>query len=115
LTAVAAAAALAACSDHTQPQFGATGTDGRVAQSDTANQPRAMTRLPDAAITASVKAQFARDAQLASLAIEVESSGGQVTLTGFVPNSAMRDHAAQVAQAVRGVSTVDNRITVVGG
>ena len=44
--------------------------------------------------------------------IQVEVLGGQVTLTGHVPNYAARADAALDAEAVPGVRGVDNRITV---
>lgn len=66
----------------------------------------------DAAITAKVNAALAADDQLSALAIDVDTTNGQVELKGTAPTAAARDRATTLAQAVQGVVKVDNRLTV---
>lgn len=119
LIVAAASAMLVACDDRTGFGFGAARSEERVMPSNMAAEhptgPVASTGSIDAAITASVKAQLARDAQLAALPIEVETSAGRVALKGTVPYPALRERAFQLAQSVPGVVAVDNRITLISG
>ena len=66
----------------------------------------------DAAITAKVNAALASDTQLSALAIDVDTSNGQVELKGTAPTAATKDRATTLASAVEGVVKVDNRLTV---
>ena len=66
----------------------------------------------DAAITAKVNAALASDTQLSALAIDVDTSNGQVELKGTAPTAAAKDRATTLASAVEGVVKVDNRLTV---
>lgn len=66
----------------------------------------------DAAITAKVNAALAADTQLSALAIDVDTSNGQVELKGTAPTAAAKDRATTLAAAVEGVVKVDNRLTV---
>lgn len=68
--------------------------------------------VSDAAITASVNAELAKDPALSSLQIDVDTSNGKVALKGTAPDQAARDRAAQLAQKVDGVTAVDNQLTV---
>lgn len=70
--------------------------------------------VSDAAITASVNAELAKDDQLSSLQIDVDTSNGRVALKGTAPNQAARDRATQLAQGVDGVTAVDNQLKVGG-
>lgn len=86
---------------------------GRDAKDATADAVRdAGNAVSDAAITASVNAELAKDPALSSLQIDVDTSGGRVALKGTAPDEAARDRAAQLAQAVDGVTAVDNQLTV---
>lgn len=71
-------------------------------------------KVEDAAITASVNAELARDPGLSSLAIDVDTNGGQVVLKGRAPDADARERATQLASAVRGVTAVDNRLQISG-
>ena len=69
-------------------------------------------KLTGSEIKTSIQSAFERNALLDSDNIEVEVSGGEVTLTGEVRNHAERDQAERVAWRAPGVSFVDNQITV---
>ena len=68
--------------------------------------------LADAAITASVNAELVKDPTLSALRINVETSFGRVVLTGSAPSNLARDRATGLAQAIKGVTGVDNRLDV---
>lgn len=79
---------------------------GRSAADQTTNA------VGDAAITTSINAELAKDPKLSSLAIDVDTSGGQVVLHGTAPDAAAKARATELAQGVRGVHSVDNELTV---
>lgn len=86
---------------------------GRDAKAATAEAVRdAGNAVSDAAITASVNAELAKDPTLSALQIDVDTSGGKVALKGTAPDQAARDRAAQLAQGVDGVTSVDNQLKV---
>lgn len=66
----------------------------------------------DIAITTEVKTRLARDTQLSALAIDVDTSGGQVVLRGTAPDSTSRSRATDLARGVDGVTTVSNELRV---
>lgn len=70
--------------------------------------------VADAAITASVNAQLARDSELSALKIDVDTSEGRVALRGTAPNREARDRATRLASGVDGVKSVDNQLIVKG-
>ena len=72
-------------------------------------------KLDDATITAEVNAGLAKDATLSALKINVDTRDGRVTLRGPAPSADARDRATQIAKAVKGVSAVDNQLTVNAG
>lgn len=69
-------------------------------------------KVEDAAITASVNAELAKDPQLSALKINVDTSAGRVALRGTAPTAQARDHATRLAAAVKGVVGVDNQLEV---
>ena len=73
--------------------------------------PRSATQT-DAAITAAVQSEMAKDPQLASSGVQVQTSSGRVSLTGQAPDAITRDRIGQLASTVRGVTMVDNRVSV---
>lgn len=87
--------------------------DAKAAGSNAANKVEA--ELADASITASVKTALAKDSQLSALSIDVGTSGGHVALKGTAPSEKARAHATQLAAAVKGVVSVDNRLSVKAG
>jgi len=68
--------------------------------------------VDDAAITAKVKGAYVKDDAVKALDVKVETFKGVVQLSGFVDTAAQKSRAADLAAAVRGVSSVKNNITV---
>ena len=66
----------------------------------------------DASITASVAAGLIKDPDLSALKIDVDTKKGVVSLYGPAPSEAARVRATAIAKAVKGVSDVDNKLTV---
>lgn len=69
----------------------------------------------DAAITASIKADYIKDPDLSAFAIDVDTSDGVVTLNGVADTPAARLRAEKLAAANKGVREVRNRLTVKTG
>ncbi len=68
--------------------------------------------IDDTAITAKVKAALLADDEVKGLAINVETSGGSVQLSGSAKSDAERQKAEQLAKSVEGVTSVQNSIAV---
>jgi osmotically-inducible protein OsmY len=68
--------------------------------------------IDDTAITTSVKAAIFNEPGLKSAEINVESFKGRVQLSGFVSSRANGDRAVQLAQGVRGVTSVSNDMRI---
>lgn len=68
--------------------------------------------MSDAAITASVNAELAKDAALSTLKINVDTTDGRVALRGTAPDAAARDRATALASSVKGVVSVDNQLMI---
>ena len=64
------------------------------------------------AIAERIRGALGRLGLSSASAIEVEATGSDVRLSGFVPSWHERDVAENVAWSVPGVSRVDNRLTV---
>lgn len=71
--------------------------------------------VDDASITASVNASLAKDPDLSAIRINVDTKGGVVTLQGPAPSATARDRATDIARNVKGVSSVNNQLTVTTG
>ena len=69
-------------------------------------------KVADAVITTSVKAELAKDSKLSALKIDVDTANGRVALHGTAPSSSAREHATALAAAVKGVTGVDNQLTI---
>ncbi len=69
-------------------------------------------RVADAALTTSIKSELAKDTRLSAMRIDVDTSNGQVTLSGTAPDAQARDRATLLASAVKGVTGVDNRLRI---
>jgi hyperosmotically inducible periplasmic protein len=72
-------------------------------------------KVSDAVITTSVKAELVKDPGLSALKIDVDTAAGRVVLQGSAPSAAASDQAVRLAQAVKGVVSVDNQLKVEPG
>lgn len=70
--------------------------------------------VADAAVTASINAELAKDPKLSALRIDVDTQNGSVLLTGQAPDAESRERATQLAQSVKGVTRVENRLQIGG-
>lgn len=68
--------------------------------------------IADGAITASIKADIAKDPDLSALRVNVDTHEGQVALYGSAPSEEARQRAERIALAVKGVSGVDNKLAI---
>ena len=71
--------------------------------------------VDDAALTAKVKSALIAEPGLKALAIDVDTSGGVITLNGTVNNDDNRNKAVQLAQRVEGVKSVRDNLVVSRG
>lgn len=69
--------------------------------------------IDDATITTKVKSSFVVDPVVSASAINVDTTAGVVSLTGFVDSDQERRRAVQLAQDITGVRRVDARNLVV--
>lgn len=69
-------------------------------------------KVDDAAITASINAGLAKDGELSALKIDVDTKSGVVTLHGSAPSASARERATMIARSVKGVTAVDNKLTL---
>ncbi len=69
-------------------------------------------KIDDAAITASISADLAKDPDLSAIKINVDTKNGVVTLNGPAPTAAAKEKATTIAKAVKGVSSVDNKLVI---
>ncbi len=68
--------------------------------------------IDDVAITASISAELAKDAELSAIKINVDTKNGSVTLNGPAPSAAAKEKATTLAKAVKGVTSVNNMLVV---
>src|SRR5712692_8112237 len=67
----------------------------------------------DEAIATDIKAKMFSEPALKSAAVDVSSKGGEVTLTGQVPDDAARLAAYKIASQAKGVTKVNDQLSVV--
>jgi hyperosmotically inducible periplasmic protein len=72
-------------------------------------------KLDDMTITAAVSSSLGKDPDLSALKINVDTKNGAVTLNGTAPSQAAVDKASAIAKAIKGVSSVDNKLQVKAG
>ena len=72
-------------------------------------------KLDDMSITAAVSTSLGKDPDLSALKINVDTKNGAVTLNGTAPSQAAVDKAGAITKAVKGVSSVDNKLQVKAG
>lgn len=68
--------------------------------------------LSDSALTAKVKTALIAEKDLKSMAIDVDSKNGVVTLTGELPDATSVSKAEAATRNVKGVKEVHNNLTV---
>jgi len=70
--------------------------------------------ITDAAITSAVKAKFLADTSVSGLKIDVDTSGGMVTLNGTVSSRVEADRAMTLARNTDGVRGVHSNLKIGG-
>jgi hyperosmotically inducible protein len=70
------------------------------------------TQTQDAAITARVNAALIADEQLKASRIDVDTTSGEVKLSGEAPSELAKSRATDLAEAVSGVKDVTNELKV---
>ena len=78
-------------------------------------QETAGAHLDDAVITTKVKTALLTDSQGHGGETSVETRKGEVLLSGFVSDQAQADHEVQLAKAVEGVTSVQNKLMIKEG
>lgn len=68
--------------------------------------------VDDVAITTKVKAKLLDDESVEGLDVNVDSTNGKVTLTGWADSDAEARAAGQLAREVEGVKSVENKLQV---
>ena len=71
--------------------------------------------LDDAAVTAKVKSALIAEPNLKAMSINVDTTGGVVTLKGTTENFEQKQRAEQLAGTIEGVRSVRNELLVVKG
>jgi hyperosmotically inducible protein len=69
-------------------------------------------RMSDSALTAKIKSKMALDDGVEARAIDVDTSGSIVTLTGVVASAYERDRALGLARETAGVTRVVDRLRI---
>lgn len=108
LTALLMAGTLGACNRRDGSQTAGQKVDAAVAKADSEAMDPAAAGVGDTAITASLKADLAADAELTT--VGVETRGGRVVLRGMAPDDAASDWATKLAKAV---VALDNQLATV--
>ena len=71
-----------------------------------------MGKPDDAAITTDIKAKLFSEPSLKAASVDISSRGGEVTLTGQVPDDSARLAAYKIASEAKGVTKVNDQMTV---
>ena len=89
---------------------------GRTAVDETKSMGAAgASKVEDGVITTKVNAALVADKDLSAVKIDVDTKNGIVTLTGPAPTAAAKEHATEIAKGVKGVTSVNNQLTVKAG
>lgn len=68
--------------------------------------------LTDGGLTAKIKAKMALDDTVKALDVDVDTSGGTVTVSGMVDSQAQKERIVQLARETDGVKNVVDRVQV---
>jgi len=72
------------------------------------------TEIDDSVVTAKVRSALLADEVVRSFEFKVETRKGEVQLSGFAANQVQIDRAIEVARAVPGVKSIDNKMNLMG-
>jgi hyperosmotically inducible periplasmic protein len=106
------AMAIASCATYANAQTGGMPNDASMQSQPTPAASNRNTNRSDSAIVRDVRRAFTRTTNLNSANIHVQARHGIVTLTGTVPQQSQIGRAGNAARSVRGVRSVQNRLTV---
>jgi osmotically-inducible protein OsmY len=70
------------------------------------------TPVSDDTIVDQVRVRIADDSEIGGQSIQVDAHNGMVVLTGKVTNDKFKAKAEKVAKKVKGVTGVDNKLTI---
>jgi osmotically-inducible protein OsmY len=96
--------------DETKAQIQESTQDARQAASQATD--KVTSAVNDAAITTSINAELAKDSKLSATKIDVDTAQGRVALRGSAPDAESKDRATRIAASVKGVTSVDNLLTI---
>lgn len=97
--------------DHPTTAVGDT-TLGSTASAANATDASGAKAVDDTWISTKVKTALVAESDLKAGNIDVDTKGGQVTLSGTVPSAAQSERATSVARGIDGVTKVENRLAV---
>lgn len=111
---LAGAGLFAGCSDRTADKVSQSveNTTSKMAAATESAADKAGNAVGDAAITGKVKAAIFAEPGLKSLQIDVDTRNNVVTLTGSVATQNDKERALQLAQAVDGVTSVVDHLSI---
>ena len=73
---------------------------------------QAQQALNEGSLTAKIKSKMALDDTVRAAAIDVDTTGGVVTLSGTIRSEAERTRAVQLARETEGVTSVTDRLVI---
>ncbi|EEA00629.1 transport-associated protein [Burkholderia sp. H160] len=106
------AVAIASCATYANAQTGGMPNDASMQSQPAAAASNRNNNRSDSAIVRDVRRAFTRTTSLNTANIHVAARHGTVTLTGTVPRESQIERAGNAASSVRGVSSVQNQLTV---
>ena len=87
-------------------------TGAKIGETVATGAAQAQRALNDGSVTAKIKSKMALDETVRAAAIDVDTVGGVVTLSGRVGSEAERARAIQLARETEGVTSVSNRLVI---
>jgi len=87
-------------------------TGAKVGEAVATGAAQAQQVLTAGSLTAKIKSKMALDDTVKALNIDVDTNGGEVTLSGTVNSAAERDKALQLARDTAGVTSVRDRLVI---
>ena len=87
-------------------------TGAAIGESVASGAAQAQQALSEGSLTAKIKSKMALDDLVKAAAIDVDTDGGVVTLSGSVRSEAERARAVQLARETQGVTSVNDRLAI---